>query len=235
MAALLKWDPAKAPVPVWIEPPLKALLGWAPILVIVFVLVNGASAWARKRITSPRTLAVIQSILDNLRDETFRKEDEKKEPQHNHRVTLFTHAPRSFQGKWLIPIVRSGHLTQDTETRFRVGDDPNRLEGIAGHAWSLKSGVTVPNLPDLNQVVAGEKEIEEYARKTLVTPEWVRKRLSKGKPLARSYYATPVEVSGVRWGVLVVDSMNPEAKVSDEDMLRYRVVVALLEKVLEGM
>jgi len=240
MAALLKWDPAKVVLPPLVATPLIRLLGLAPILIIVFVLVGGASRWVRQRITSPQTLATIQWILNRLQEDTFHEENAAGQPLHENRVTLFKHGHSSYHlGRWLIPVARSGHMTQGTDIRFRAGDDPAELEGVAGRAWALRSQVIVEDLPDLNQFVLSpatqERALQEYAKKTFVTQEWLRKRLSKRKPLALSYYAIHVEVRGARWGALVIDSMNPKAKIGLEDEGRYRLMAGLLQKVLEGV
>jgi hypothetical protein len=241
LAALLRWDPGKVVLPPFLASPLGRLSGWAPILIIISVVVAGVAKLVRPRITSPRTLDVIQWMLDRLQEETFREENEAGQPLHDHRVTIFKHGHRFFHlGKWLTPVARSGHMTQGTDIMFRAGDDPTRLEGIAGRAWALRSRVVAQDLPDLNQHLvlspAGrEKAIEEYSKKTFVTQEWLRRRLARNKPFARSYYAIHVEVRGARWGVLVIDSMNPKAKIGPEDERRHRLMAGLLQKVLEGV
>lgn len=240
MAALVRWEPAKNPLPSSIAPPLIWLHGWAPILVVFLIPMAGASRSLRNQITSPRTLDVIQWMLNRLQEETFGDENQAGQPLHEHRVTLFKHGHSSYHlGRWLIPVARSGHMTQGTDIRFRAGDNPAQLEGVAGRAWALRSQVIVEDLPDLNQLVmspaAQDRAIQEYTKKTFVTQAWLRKRQAKRKPLARSYYAIHVEVRGVRWGVLVIDSMSPKAKIGPEDEGRYRLMAGLLEKVLEGV
>jgi|ERR1700674_306058 len=239
LAALLRLDPAKIRVHPLLAPLLLWLLGLAPILILMLALCGGASALARRLITSPQMLAIIQSILNRLQEETFKEENDTGEPLHDHRVTIFKHCRRLFRlGGWLVPVARSGHITQGTEIIFRAGDNPTKLEGIAGRAWALASAVVVEDLPDLNHrssPATWEKSIEEYSTRTFVTSEWLRRRLSQGKPLALSYYGIHVEVRGAKWGVLVIDSKKPKAKVGPADLTRYRFVAGLLEKVLEGM
>jgi hypothetical protein len=123
---------------------------------------------------------------------------------------------------------------------FRVNDDPGKVEGVAGRAWSQgQSIVKVQRLPDLSGALSAVPGVQwnlirVYAEKTFVSPEWIAKRLEQGKMAARSYTGFPIEVAGSLWGALVIDSMSPQAKPNPEHERAYMLFTKLLEKRLEG-
>jgi len=126
-------------------------------------------------------------------------------------------------------------MTRNTDTVFRAAE-PDKLEGVAGQAWARNAIVSIANLPDLESIGNQDQElqaklIEEYAAGTSVTTEWVRKRLKAKRPMARSFCGLPVECNGTMWGVLVIDSRNPEAKTPEFDP-HFRFVAGLLGKIL---
>lgn len=241
LAAILKWDPAKQPLPGWIAGPALWLLTHGIYLILALTLISGLSKLVRQRMTPPSLQEEVHWMLDQLQRLLFQVEHSRGEPGHLHRVTLFrvqTRFPR--RGLWLVPFARSGHTTQKTGTMFRVDDDPEKVEGIAGRAWSKGQRIVkVQRLPDLSGALSSVPEarldqIRAYAEKTFVSPEWVAKRLERGKMAARSYTGFPIEVAGSLWGALVIDSMSPLAKPNPEHERTCTLFVKLLEKRLEG-
>ena len=75
-------------------------------------------------------------------------------------------------------------------------------------------------------------EIREYALATGVSKSYVVGKLSGGRPLAASYAALIVQLRGIPWGVIVLDSRKPDA--IDLDKLNgYRAYGSLLTPILE--
>lgn len=168
----------------------------------------------------------VHKLLDKYRGMVFTITDQDAE--HEHRLTLFRRTccllwiwpfrcrfwpwgKRRFPWSgWLAPVERSGQTTQRTGTVFLVPDDADNVEGVAGQTWSRNKVVHVKNLPDLSTTPTPE-QIAEYARNTWVSEDWVKQRLRSGKPFSRCLYGVPIEVDGERWGVIILDSRNPDS------------------------
>lgn len=145
-------------------------------------------------------------------------------PVGDHRITIFMKVAWAFPwqtGKWnvlkkyqrpksgwLVPVVRSGHVTQRNITIFRCPDHPDFAEGIAGAAFAGDDVVQVDNLPDLSDNCT-EEMIKEYSSKTLIDPEVTKKRVKQQKTNARSFYAFVIRKGDDPWGVVVLDSRSP--------------------------
>jgi hypothetical protein len=138
-----------------------------------------------------------------------------------------------------VPYARSGHTTQKIQSVFRAPDDADKAEGIAGKTWITSKVVSVTGLPDLSSSELRrnphqrENCITEYAEKTNVNRRWIEERLSTRRPIARSYCGIPVEVGSEMWGVIVLDSQNPEPRASEELYKIYKIFGRLLGNVLE--
>lgn len=76
--------------------------------------------------------------------------------------------------------------------------------------WRNRSIVTTPALPTLT-VESADDDVKKYCQVTKVSDLWVRKRLGDGETLPRSLRGLPVEVANQLWGVVVLDSMDPDA------------------------
>ena len=214
--------------------PTEFIQSWAWIAITVAMALIWILEVARRMVGDPRTWAVVDVVLDELRDQLF--EDSKDEPLHSHRVTLFKRvrwACRRGQcpwGGWLKPAARSGHTTQRSSIRFKAPDDSDRAEGIAGMAWGTRGKVYIRNLPSLSED-SSDEDVRSYAKKSFMDLREVRKR--KGRLKARSFCGCPVEVAGKVWGSIVVDSRNPEVEKSKFDE-HYRFTARVLGKTLEG-
>jgi GAF domain len=171
----------------------------------------------------PKVWKSIQRALDKHRDVAFELQD--GDPAHYYRVTLFKRVRwaacirhetywewglwRWPISGWLVPVVRSGHTTQKTNTIFLAPDDAGNAEGIAGQVWASGQTLTVDDLPEITER-ASDDQIAEYAKKTFVSEVWVRKRMGK-RTLSRSIAGIPVEVKNELWGVLILDSLRPSS------------------------
>lgn len=207
----------------------------------VIMIAIGILQLLRTQMGPPWVWHAVHKILDKYRDEVFREQftRDANERLDHHRVTLFRHVSwlrvcwRLPWGARLIPLERSGHLTQRTRACFLAPDDGDRAEGIAGLAWSRKHPIAISGLPEL-RLDSPSVEIEDYAQKTNVSTKRVTKAVKKGKRLPRSLCGIMVEVKGLPWGVVVLDSQKPEA-ISPEQVDAYRsygiLLVPLLERV----
>jgi hypothetical protein len=188
------------------------LQGWW--LIIVASLLAAFCAWVQKRVGAPETWEILHSLLNGIRDHVF----SQPEMPDYHRVTLFQsrwHKNRrdifglcrriaGSPKKWLVPVVRSGHTSQETTTCFQIGDADAACQGVAGQAWFRNQMVSVSDLPDL-AADASQTQIEAYASRTFVDAAKIQAK----RPHARSLLAVPLLLKGELWGVLVFDSRNP--------------------------
>jgi hypothetical protein len=169
--------------------------------------------WAGDRLINRKE---IKHILDSLQKNFFQGID--SEEQFKHRVTLFKAYPyRHWYTYWpwgrcryLKVYARSGTRYQHSTTCFKIDDESESgNHGVAGQAWFKDAQVTVSDLPiwPENGTQENEKVCQEYAKKGNITIEVANKLEIK----SRSISATVVRNrKGERWGVLVLDSRDPE-------------------------
>lgn len=189
----------------------------------------------------------LQFLLNEYQAKAFASK--VSEPNHHHRVTLFKYRQWCFfrrhcTGKWywpwgkhnpfsgwLIPVLRSGYTSQKTKIIFSAPDNADEAEGVAGKAWSTQSAVIFKGLPPLSKK-GPKRDIKNYCGATACPEEIVNQKINLGKPMPRSIAATPIEVNGKIWGVVVLDSRAPDG-ISDESILNYELTVALIGQLLE--
>ena len=96
---------------------------------------------------------------------------------------------------------------------------------------ALRQAMVSTGLLDL-LVRSTDQQIEEYARKTNVKPEWVKQRLRAGRKVSVDLCGFPGEVRGQPWGIIVVDS---KASVIDSSKVDgfYKQFAKILGKLLE--
>lgn len=203
--------------------------GWW--LVFVATGIIATTSVITKSIGSPDTLETLHELLNNLHGAVFKGPDYAVPDEH--KVTIFKAVKSCSQDhilcraldpfrrrpRWLRPVVRSGHTSQDTTTCFRLYDDADKCEGVAGQAWAQSRVITVYDLPSVSQDPY-VYQIKTYASRSYVTEERVRMK----KPKSRAVLGMPILVKGEPWGVLVFDSRNP-AKIRYEEVEEmYRVI-----------
>lgn len=180
--------------------------------------------------------SVVQCVLDQFQQFAF--SDRREDPLHHHRVTLFRAVRLRHPWKvwpWsrcLKAVARSGHTTQRSTVIFRIPDDADKAEGVAGRTWSTRRTVQVDGLPDLGGVV-NEQMLAEYAGKTFVRRHWLEKWRRREQRPARSFCGVPVEVRNEIWGVLVLDSRD-ERPIGPRQRSVYNSLAKILGAVLEG-
>jgi len=218
------------------EPFIRDKLVWvsdeAWWMILSLTTVGAIAKVAKQRLESAWIWSAVKAIIDRIAKDAFKGVDG---PQHYHRATLFRHCrykwwlsprrhplwPWGFQGRrrmpcsgWLIPVIRSGGMTQKTSTVFLAPDDADHAEGVAGYVWSMRGEgatvtVTAAQAPlDSN---ASNSDIQQYAKNTRTSEDWVRKQLGAQKVLSASFSGIPIEVKGQTWGVLILDSRDPQA------------------------
>ncbi len=213
-------------------------LGWlqdaAPIATAPLTAAVGVAALLRRMIGPPWVWRAMKKLLDRWQESTMEGRD--GEP-HFHRATLFraTRLWFRFRKSWfpiqlwpwsrvLVPVLRSGHLTQKCKSWFRIPDDGN-CEGIAGLAYS-QGQVWASNLPDVSGAAVSEEDLKRYAQETAVSLD----RLRESKPRARSFFGIRIEANDEKWGVVVLDSRStkPIAERADRETRGYALGLTVL-------
>lgn len=203
-----------------------------------------------RRAGDPWLVDKLQFILDRYQDGAFHSENcQPRTPKDHNRVTLFRHQKWGFVRHWsaknklwpwgkhgpftefLVPVLRSGHMSKKTSIAFAVSDDSDKTEGIAGQAWACGEALAVGGLP-LMELGSSSRAKTLYAGRTYSDQEMIESYIKRARPMPRSIVAIPVERAGKMWGVLVLDSRYPEG-VTDEAVENYRLTVALIGHLLE--
>lgn len=183
------------------------------------ILLGALFSWANLYIGPKHSWHVIEAILKEQRNLFFGNLND--EPEHNHKATLFMWK----RGLWFKPLswrvggylVAVAHFSERKRSipNFKAPiNSPDLAEGVVGKAWQNNQPVYKPNLPDLNVERPTDLEFTRYAKETNMPLKWVRENWQKAQKesasMARSYTAWPIEVGGKAWGVLVIDSTNPD-------------------------
>lgn len=214
---------------------LKTHLTW---LLPSTITATAIAETVRRKLEAETLWPVVKSVLDNYRTRVFGPAGQQQQASHHHRVTLFKHCYFVFAGKCFLPpragwmkiCCRSGHADQAGCAVFHApAKTPDQAEGIAGTTWAFNGGLSVEHLPDVSGI-PGMKEVEEFAKKTYVSQDYVR----ESKPKSRSYYSFPIEVKSKPWGVIVVDSRSTSIDRTKLDADK-QLVAQFLTKVLERM
>ena len=213
--------------------PLSKVAGAADWLLPLFAVLVAILGPARSSFGAFSRWRTVHGLLSSLRGLMFREEIGAGAKDHHHRVTLFKRVrfrwtlTRPFAG-WLIPVERSGNSTQRSNAVFLAPDHPDDATGIAGQAYFQEDILIQDGLKAPSEDVEGSKE--EYAEKTWVEVNFYGERL----PSARSYVGIRVTVKGKPWGVLVVDSISPDAKQGPGDIVAYAIAANAVGTILAG-
>ncbi|MBX6966024.1 hypothetical protein [Alcaligenes faecalis] len=203
-----------------------------------------------KRSGDPWLVEKIQFILDRYQEGAFNLDGCPPDtPKDHNRVTLFRHQRGFFVKHWsatqwywpwgrhypfssfLVPVLRSGHMSKKTAIAFHVSDDSDKTEGIAGKAWACGEALCVTDLPVMDSN-SKDRPKKLYAGKTYCDVRMIEDYISRSRNMPCSIVATPVERHGKIWGIVVVDSRYPQG-VTDSAVKNYRLTVALIGHLLE--
>lgn len=204
------------------------------------------SFWIVRSLGDPWVIEKIQYILDRYQDQVF---GGNETPSDHERVTIFQYKkfcflrshwskkwflpvrPHHFVGSYLVPYLRSGHLSKKTKTCFWVPDDSDRSEGVAALAWTRRKAVLQRELPQIHST-SSDNNIRKYSDRTNCPFDMVKCYKLAGKILPRSLAAIPLEKNGKMWGVLVIDSRSPDG-VTDQAIYDYSLTIGLIGQLLE--
>jgi hypothetical protein len=215
----------------------------------VYLIVGGlvVLSFIYRKLGDPWVLEKLKFILDEYQYQVFHANGA---PQDHDRVTIFQHKKnclfvRHWSAKWwfmpwgnksifsdyLIPVLRSGHISQKTRAIFYAPDESDRAEGVAARAWASNRAIVLNDLPVMRSQ-APQRDIKSYAESTFCDVGMINKYISEGRQMPRSIAAIPIESGGVVWGVVVLDSRSPQG-VTDESVQHYQLTVALIGQLLE--
>lgn len=176
------------------------------------MVLAGAAGLLKRQIGSPFRWEMVKFLLDELCSEVFKKGDFAN---HSERVTLFKFRSLALVFKrwpwsgWLLPVERSGHLTRRSGALWRVPDSGDGAEGLAGRVWNENKVIHLANLPFVTSDSSPEI-VANYAKKTFMSEKLLRSKLKRGKVMPRAMCGIPVEVGSKLWGVIIIDTRNPE-------------------------
>lgn len=191
----------------------------------------------------------IKFILDEYQGKAFQQNPD--DSSDHHRITLFKFKKNCFFVKhwssssplkpwgtkkifssFLVPVLRSGHLSQKSSAVFYISDDSDNCEGIAAKAWSNRRAVVTDSLPYLKPGDPKSRDVATYSKITNCDKAMIMKYMDSGRPMPRSIAAIPIIVFGDMWGVIVLDSRHPNG-VSSDSVLNFELTVALVGQLLE--
>lgn len=160
----------------------------------------------KRWLKSQRVKRALQAALDALVTLAFGVNHKPTD-----RATLFKRRPfklRPLRWRCLVKYARSGHMNRKTRAVFSIPDDSDLVEGVAGQSYAEGMiRVPYPDEDPLPDPFSGtSEEIEDYARRTFVTPGFIKEHNTK----SRSFCAFRVTVGGNEWGVVVLDSQKPD-------------------------
>lgn len=206
-----------------------------------------ATSFAYRRLGDPWVLEKLQFILDEYQEKVF---SANGAPRDHDRVTIFKYkrncllerhwSAKHWYAPWgnnpkfsgyLVPFMRSGHISQNSRAIFYAPDDSDKAEGVAGMAWCSRRSVIFNNLPEI-KAGAKPRSIQSYAKATKCDEEMVRKYMADQRTMPRSIAAIPIECNGEPWGVVVLDSRSPNG-VTNSSIEHYTLTVALIGHLLE--
>lgn len=203
-----------------------------------------------KRNGDPWLVEKVQLILDRYQAGAFDLECCPTDiPKDHNRVTLFRHQAGFFVKHWsaekwywpwgkhkpttnfLVPVLRSGHISKNTSIAFAVYDDSDRTEGVAGNAWARGAVALSLNLPQMD-TSSSIRAKKSYAKDTFCDETMIQTYIDANRPMPRSIVAIPVERKGKMWGIIVLDSRYPNG-LTEKAANDYKLTVALLGHLLE--
>lgn len=179
--------------------------GWGTVAgLILFVAGGQLKRIDAKTATDKAALLrrVAGVVLAEMRKEYFTKVEDHE--MHLHRITLFRCAdPTPKTPRRLEIFARSGRFGGSTRTWVVDDDDEGKCEGIAGLIWFRDAALTteLPACPDPSDAAA----VAAYAAAGRVTAAQVPGLNVR----SRAFSGAVVRRHGQKWGILIVDSVNP--------------------------
>lgn len=137
----------------------------------------------------------------------------------------------------LVPYQSSDRFRSRRSSRWRVSDEqPRKNEGVAGRVFGEGTNFEVDSLPDSATIVRKKSAKAAYAQATNCSDEWLTRKINggKGSEVPRAFWATPIDVDGESWGVLLVDSTLEHIKKGENFEAEAAMAITLLATILPG-
>jgi hypothetical protein len=194
---------------------------WSAIIISILTLV-GFAIHRFLEFYGTNEKPFVDALLERLGSEIWERIPKNLEgPIERHRITLFKLKPRNRLSRWwfnsnwthmLCPCVRSPKSGRRPRRKFKVHDHyAEKCEGIAGLVFASgnRSLISQP-LPNLHEGPITDEKVRQYALLTNDQVDIVKRE---------HYYSTviggvTVYKNGERWGVLILDSVDPNALVN---------------------
>lgn len=243
-------DAANWQAPSWVKDSISFVHHSGGSWLWVFAVLAALMTYFRKFIGPKEVWSAVHTLLNDFRNRAF----EGQEDPYANRVTLFRHQSWCFkraalgkmvtQGKWiwsgwLVPVERSGDMTQNPTVAFYAPmDHPNRAEGFAGIVFRRRITLDLQGLPSLDSEMlkddAGANTLKSYCESTNVSIQEIKKRLGRDGMCGRSFWGLHLEKEDASiWGVLVIDSHQPNIRPKDEIYEEYKNLAKILDAMLK--
>lgn len=217
--------------------------GWTGVA--LGALTTAPVVWVSKRIQPEQAEKILKAVLADYTEKVL----PPGATDWNFRVTLFkhrrfsslqlikwlclrsTHAPWA---GWLCPYSRPGQLRTHSWTRWHADlQDPKRCEGFAGQVFCSSVPLSVEGLPSRDEVKSQPKKKALYCERSTAPAAWVEQKVSNDRGLfPRSFYGFRVMIDDKPWGVLMIDSEQPEFPSLDALNLEAIRIAKLLKPIL---
>lgn len=218
---------------------------WAKYSIPFTSGVAAVATYLRTHFGTDSTWSLVTGVIEEYKRSLFDGQvGYENDPDYFTRVTLYKYVSWRWAlcyypwTGWMVPVARGGHTTHSYRiSRWQAPRDrPDKANGIVGRtyvSWRIEKAF---DLPDLNNNVTHEDQ-ELYCQQGCVDKQWVENRIkTDGACPTRSIVGIPIEVKGERWGVLVIDSRNPQ-EIQTDEVLKSREFITLIKilgKILES-
>lgn len=243
LAAILTVMAGKDPAKYTQWPYIEHSIAWGKqnaALALGLAVYVGSANYICKKIGPPWAWKAIKHIIDRFQKQVIKGSARPKVDEH--RVTLFKFCRWNFRLsdwrnllersgssrrprlkelqtlRWFKPVARSGHVTQTLATRFPFYERETIGEGVIGQVWRTQGVKRIENLPQIPVIDGSDPDqaYKNYAQEVNCHEGWLRKQINRTQ--ARSYSGIPIEVNGTLWGVIIVDSLESNLKITDEQI-----------------
>jgi len=148
----------------------------------------------------------IERTLDTLANRHFAKPDDEK---HHYRATVFKARSLPLLGSWLGIVARNGDKYRRMRTIFSIDrENRDRNTSLAGECW-WQGGTIIRSVAAFDEESEGEEReraIQSYIKDTLIS----RDEFDAMAVKSCVFLLTCIKIDGKKWGVLVLDSTDPE-------------------------
>ena len=170
--------------------------------IILGQLILRAIIWAADKLQSFE-VAKLKKVLNHVVERRFTQQDRAV---YDYRATLFKVRSCWLCGSWLGIVARSGDLYPQRTTVFSIDAKNKKYNtGIAGECWRRKDETIIAKLPELTEGSPSEDAQNQFKTAGYLADCEYQRMSVKSTVLL----ATGIRVAGKVWGVLVLDSTDP--------------------------